>query len=170
MTVIIDDWLQWCYSNHPLIVLPKTSLGSSREVAQGCWVSFVIYLYLVPLIISQNLCTTCAATNQTEPESCPYTAVLHCPVQGRSTRTQFNTTKFSLQNFIIIQMKDHSQVRYNSTADGTFFCPWTTPMKLLVISLLVLGYFKPRWVTLIPSTLYNLRLKIEFFYPQSVQR
>ena len=43
----------------------KASLGSSREVAQGCGVSFVNCLYLVPLIIDQNFCATFTATNQT---------------------------------------------------------------------------------------------------------
>ena len=38
----------------------KASLGSSREVAQGCGVSFINCLYLVPLIIGQNFCATCA--------------------------------------------------------------------------------------------------------------
>ena len=42
----------------------KTSLDSSREVEQGCGVSFVNYLYLVPLIIGQNFCATCAKPNQ----------------------------------------------------------------------------------------------------------
>ena len=45
----------------------KASLGSSREVVQGCGVSFTNCLYLVPLIISQNFCTTHATTNQTGP-------------------------------------------------------------------------------------------------------
>ena len=43
----------------------KTLLGSSREVAQGCGVSFVNCLYLVPLIIDQNFCATCATSIQT---------------------------------------------------------------------------------------------------------
>jgi len=42
----------------------KASLDSSREVAQGCGVSFVNCLYLVPLIIGQNFCAT---SNQTGP-------------------------------------------------------------------------------------------------------
>ena len=42
----------------------NASLGSSREVAQGCGVSCVNCLYLVPLIIGQNFCAT---SNQTEP-------------------------------------------------------------------------------------------------------
>ena len=46
--------------------MSKASLGSSREVAQGCGVSFVNCLYLVPLIIGQNFCAT---SNQTGPES-----------------------------------------------------------------------------------------------------
>ena len=46
----------------------KISLDSSREVAQGCGVSFVNYLHLVPLIISQNFCATYATSNQIEPE------------------------------------------------------------------------------------------------------
>ena len=45
----------------------KASLGSSREVVQDCGVSFANYLYLVPLIIGQNFCATCAIYNQTEP-------------------------------------------------------------------------------------------------------
>src|SRR6185503_11736799 len=49
---------------HHLIVRSKTSLGSSREVAQGCGVSFINCLYLVPLIIGQNFCAT---SNQTGP-------------------------------------------------------------------------------------------------------
>jgi len=52
---------------HPLIVRSKTSLGSSREVVQSCGVSFTNYLYLVPLIISQHFCATCAKPNQTGP-------------------------------------------------------------------------------------------------------
>ena len=47
----------------------KASLGSSREIAQGCGVSFVNCLYLVPLIIGQNFCATCATHNQTGPEA-----------------------------------------------------------------------------------------------------
>ena len=66
---LIDDWLQLCYSNYSLIVRSKTSLGSSREVEHGCGISFVNYLYLVPLIISQSFCATCARANQTGPES-----------------------------------------------------------------------------------------------------
>jgi hypothetical protein len=50
-------------------VRSKTSLGSSREVVQRCGVSFVNYLYLVPLIIGQSFCTTCARPNQTGPSS-----------------------------------------------------------------------------------------------------
>ena len=46
----------------------KASLGSSREVARGCGVSFVNYLYLVPLIIGQNFYATCTTHNQTRPE------------------------------------------------------------------------------------------------------
>ena len=46
----------------------KTSLGSSCEVAQSCGVSFVNCLYLVPLIIDQNFCTTCATSNQIGPK------------------------------------------------------------------------------------------------------
>ena len=56
----------------------KTSLGSSREVAQGCGVSFVNYLYLVPLIIDQNFYTTCATTNQTGPRA----PLLTCCARG----------------------------------------------------------------------------------------
>ena len=47
----------------------KISLGSSREVVQGCGVSFVNCLYLVPLIIGQNFCATHATVNQTGPMS-----------------------------------------------------------------------------------------------------
>jgi hypothetical protein len=47
--------------------MSKVSLGSSREVVQGCGVNFVNCLYLVPLIIGQNFCATCATTNQTWP-------------------------------------------------------------------------------------------------------
>ena len=36
----------------------KTSLGSSREVVQGCGVSFANRLYLVPIIIGQKFCAT----------------------------------------------------------------------------------------------------------------
>ena len=46
----------------------KTLLGSSREVVQGCGVSFANCLYLVPLIISQNFCATHATVNQIWPE------------------------------------------------------------------------------------------------------
>jgi hypothetical protein len=53
----------------PLIVQSKVSLGSSREVAHGCGVSFINYLYLVPLIIGQNFCATCAKPNQTGPKN-----------------------------------------------------------------------------------------------------
>ena len=52
------------YSNHPLIVRSKISLDSSREVAQGCEVSFVNYFYLIFLIVGQSLCQT--ATDQTK--------------------------------------------------------------------------------------------------------
>ena len=45
----------------------KSLLGSSREVEQGCGVSFVNYLYLVPLIIGQNFCATSTTNNQTGP-------------------------------------------------------------------------------------------------------
>ena len=55
--------------NHPLIVRSKASLGSSREVEHGCRVSFVNYLYLVPLIIDQNFCATYTNLNQTGPMS-----------------------------------------------------------------------------------------------------
>jgi hypothetical protein len=48
-------------------VRSKTSLGSSREVVQRCGVSFVNYLYLVPLIIDQNFCAICAIFIQTGP-------------------------------------------------------------------------------------------------------
>ena len=54
---------------HHLIVQSNDSLGSSREIAQGCRVSFVNYLYLVPLIIGQNFCAICAKPNQTGPQS-----------------------------------------------------------------------------------------------------
>ena len=47
----------------------KTSIGSSREVEQDCGVSFINWLYLVPLIIDQNFYTTCTTRNQTEPSS-----------------------------------------------------------------------------------------------------
>ena len=47
----------------------KTSLGSSREVEHDCGVSFVNYFYLVPLIIGQNFCATCANLNQTGPKN-----------------------------------------------------------------------------------------------------
>ena len=49
----------------------KTSLGSSREVVQGCGVSFANYLCLVPLIVGQNFCATHATTIQTGPKVCP---------------------------------------------------------------------------------------------------
>ena len=49
----------------------KASLGSSREVAQGRGISFVNCLYLVPLIIGQNFCATCAKPNQTGPVLLP---------------------------------------------------------------------------------------------------
>ena len=42
----------------------KVSLGSSREIAQGCGVSFVNCLYLIPLIIGQNFYTTYTTANQ----------------------------------------------------------------------------------------------------------
>ena len=47
----------------------KASLGSSREVVQGCGVSFANCLYLVPLIIGQNFCATHTTINQTVPLS-----------------------------------------------------------------------------------------------------
>ena len=47
----------------------KASLGSSREVVQGCGVSFINCLYLVPLIIDQNFCATHATINQTGPRT-----------------------------------------------------------------------------------------------------
>ena len=53
------------YSNQSQIVRSKTSLDSSREVEYGCGISFVNYLYLVPLIIGQSFCATW--TNQTGP-------------------------------------------------------------------------------------------------------
>ena len=46
----------------------KALLGSSREVAQDCEVSFVNYLYLVLLIISQNFYTTYTTSNQNQTE------------------------------------------------------------------------------------------------------
>ena len=46
-----------------------TLLSSSREVAYGCGVSFINWLYLVPLIIGQNFCATCANLNQTGPKN-----------------------------------------------------------------------------------------------------
>ena len=45
------------------------SLSSSREVEQGCRVSFVNYLYLVTLIIGQIFCATCATLMQSGPET-----------------------------------------------------------------------------------------------------
>ena len=45
----------------------KASLGSSREVAQDCGVSFTNCLHLILLIIDQNFCTTCTTQNQTRP-------------------------------------------------------------------------------------------------------
>jgi hypothetical protein len=45
------------------------SLGSSREVAQDCGVSFVNCFYLVTLIIGQNFCAICATPNQTGPKA-----------------------------------------------------------------------------------------------------
>ena len=56
----------------------KTSLGSSREVAQGYGVSFVNYLYLVPLIIGQIFCATSTTSNQTGPEAAGQGAVCSC--------------------------------------------------------------------------------------------
>ena len=52
---------------HPLNVQSKASLSSSRRVVQSCGVSFANWLYLVPLIISQNFCATHATINQTGP-------------------------------------------------------------------------------------------------------
>ena len=52
---------------HALIVRSKASLGSSREIVQGCGVNFANCLYLVPLIIGQNFCATHATINQTGP-------------------------------------------------------------------------------------------------------
>ena len=49
----------------------KSSLGSSREAAQGCGVSFVNCFYLVPLIISQNFYATRATENQTGSRRLP---------------------------------------------------------------------------------------------------
>jgi len=46
-------------------VRSKVSLDSSREIAQGCRVSFINYFYLILLIISQNFCTICTTSNQT---------------------------------------------------------------------------------------------------------
>ena len=54
-----------------IIVRSKASLGSSREVVQDCGVSFANCLCLVPLIIGQNFCTTCAKPNQTGPVLLP---------------------------------------------------------------------------------------------------
>ena len=45
----------------------KASLGSSREVVQGCEVSFANCFYLVHLIIDQFFCITHATINQTGP-------------------------------------------------------------------------------------------------------
>ena len=69
----------------------KTSLDSSREVAQGCGVSFVNCLYLVPLIISQNFCAACTKPNQTWPMH----RIIHAPAAGgqnyKSKRTSYST-------------------------------------------------------------------------------
>ena len=58
----------------------KVSLGSSREVVQGCGVSFANFLYLVPIIIGQIFCT--ATMNQTGPW---LPAKATCPVLGFSS-------------------------------------------------------------------------------------
>ena len=46
----------------------KTSLDSSRKIAQDCGDSFVNCLYLITLIIGQKFCATHATSNQTEPK------------------------------------------------------------------------------------------------------
>ena len=68
---VINWWLATVMLQyHPLVVLPKASLGSSREVAQDWGVSFVNCLYLVTLIISQKFCATCTTKNQTWTDKC----------------------------------------------------------------------------------------------------
>ena len=47
----------------------KVLLGSSREITKGRGISFVNYLYLVPLIIGQNFYATCATLVQTGPQT-----------------------------------------------------------------------------------------------------
>ena len=65
---VINLWLATVILQyHSLIVQSKASLGSSREVEHGCGISFVNYLYLVPLIIGQSFCATCARANQIGP-------------------------------------------------------------------------------------------------------
>ena len=62
---VINRWLATIMLQYqPLIVRWKVSLDSSRKVAQGCEVSFINFLYLIPLIISQNLCYLCYTSNR----------------------------------------------------------------------------------------------------------
>ena len=68
----------------------KASLGSSREVAQGCGVSFVNYLYLVPLIIGQNFYAICATSNKTGPRT-----VAHREVNTEAVKNSAATLQHS---------------------------------------------------------------------------
>ena len=105
------------YSNQPLTVRPKISLDSSREVAQGCEVSFVKYLYLIPIIIGQNLCYVCYALNQTGPFS--YHGLEYAKEPDLTKYFNFKNANFRwLHNNIILcmcnQLRKARMIRYNS--------------------------------------------------------
>ena len=69
---VINRWVATIMLQYqPLIVRWKVSLDSSRKVAQGCEVSFVNCIYLIPLIMSQNLCYLCYTSNRTGQRRVP---------------------------------------------------------------------------------------------------
>ena len=88
---------------HPLIEQSNASLGSSREVTQGCGVSFINCLYLVPLIISQNFCATCASINQTWPQYYYSTCLLQYKQRDRlrDVRVQFLASSQATYGFVL---------------------------------------------------------------------
>ena len=99
----------------------KASLDSSREVAQGCRVSFVNWLYLIPIIIGQNLWYFLAHTNQTGPEwqSCH---------KGSHTLPIYITSIKKLEPIKLLQHKiwDRNWRNGRSHLEVLTICPITT--------------------------------------------
>jgi hypothetical protein len=71
----------------PLIVRSNALLDSSREIVQGYGVSFINWLCLISIIISQSLCYFLAQTNQTGPYLCPRDARLMMRVHAGARKS-----------------------------------------------------------------------------------